>query len=65
MPDEQLARRFIATAFTLEIQTAIYPIILFGDPRLMDLSWHGSHKKTVTWPRNSMTARSSIRLLTI
>jgi len=31
MPDAQLARHFIATAFTLEIQTAIYPIILFGD----------------------------------
>jgi hypothetical protein len=30
MPDAQLARRFIATAFTLEIRIAIYPIILFG-----------------------------------
>src|SRR5260370_30000391 len=65
MPDAQLARRFIVTAFTLEIRTAIYPIILFGDLRLMDLSWHGSHEKTVTSSRNATAAHSSIRLLTI
>src|SRR5216684_1796048 len=65
MPDAQLAGRFIVTAFTLEIRTASYPIILFGDLRLMDLSWHGSHEKTVTSSRNATTARSSIRLLTI
>src|SRR6266567_6432061 len=65
MPDAQLGRRFIATAFILEIPTAIYPTILFGDLRLMDLSWHGSHEKTVTSSRNATTPRSSIRLLTI
>src|SRR5207245_10548901 len=65
MPDAQLARRFIVTAFALEIRTAIYPIILFGDLRLMDLSWHGSHEKTVTSSRTATTTRSSIRLLTI
>src|SRR5216684_138409 len=65
MPDAQLARRFIATAFTLEIRIAIYPIILFGDLRLMDLSCPGSHEKTVTSSRNPTTAPSSIRLLTI
>src|SRR5260370_37668572 len=65
MQDAQLAQRFIATAFILEIQIAIYPIILFGDLRLMDLSWPGSHEKTVTLPKNSRTAHSSIRLLTI
>jgi len=41
-----IGAHFIATAFTLEIQTAIYPIILFGDLRWMDLSWHGSREKT-------------------
>src|SRR5260370_1070738 len=65
MPDAQLVRRFIVTAFGLEIRTAIYPIILFGGPRLMDLSWHGSHEKTVTSSRNARTARSSNRLPTI
>src|SRR5258708_22958206 len=65
MQDAQLAQRFIATAFTLEIQTAIYPIILFGDLRLMDLSWHGSQEKTATSSRTATTTRSSIRLLTI
>src|SRR5207302_11078968 len=65
MPDAQSAQHFIATAFTLEIRIAIYPIIPFGDLRLMDLSWLGSHEKTVTSPWNSRMARSSIRLLTI
>src|SRR5258708_29069112 len=64
MPDAQLARRFIVTAFTLEIRIAIYPIILFGDVRLMDLSWHGSHTKTVISSRNARRAGSSIRLPT-
>src|SRR5258708_39119706 len=61
MPDAQLARRFIVTAFTLEIRIAIYPIILFGDLRLMDLSWHGSHTKTVISSRNARMAGSSIK----
>src|SRR5260370_21801604 len=65
MPDAELVRRFIVTGFGLEIRTAIYPIILFGGPRLMDLSWHGSHEKTVTSSRNARTARSSNRLPTI
>src|SRR5215472_1673303 len=65
MLDAQLARRFIATAFTSEIRIAIYPIILFGDRRLMDLSWLGSHEKTVTSPWNSRSVRLSIRSLMI
>src|SRR5260370_35223587 len=65
MPDAQLVRRFIVTAFGLEIRTAIYPIILFGGPRLMDLSGHGSHDKTGTSSRNARRARSSKRLPTI
>src|SRR5258708_17399859 len=65
MPDAHLARHFIVIAFGLEIRTAIYPIILFGDLRLMDLRWHGSDEKTVTSSRKATTTRASIRLLTI
>jgi len=46
------------------IQIALYPIIRFGDPQWMDLSWHGSHEKTVSSSRNSRRARSSIGLPT-
>src|SRR6266536_546527 len=65
MLDAQSVLRFIVTAFILEIRIAIYLIIPFGDLRLMDPSWPGSHEKTVTWSRNARTALSSIRLLTI
>src|SRR2546430_2682289 len=65
MPDVHLVPHFIATAFTLEIRIAMYPIIPFGDLRLTDLSWLGLREKTVTSLWNSPTKRSSIRLLMI
>jgi hypothetical protein len=48
MPDARWARRFIVTAFILEIRIEMFPITLFGDLLWMDLSWHASREKTAT-----------------